>query len=300
MPKTNYFVRLVWRVQRKWHNWKFDRVNRKIDIRYQTYRDRRFDEITRQRLLWQQAYIWSEPSMSLDDLETIRRRLAFRPDNDLPGIPDVPVGGPQTLPQRCPEVLHHTTEESGSDEENIEAIREDKGKGKAIANHPENYSMADYIASNTWNLPPVSDASPKTPAPSRIPKRVRFAGPPPEVIPAVQSPEPSRRISSLGEILMGDSPVSARNNIPAKRVNPTVKATLPVDSKPPPKRAAESFAESFAEPPAKPTTSCSADDGTNVSYINRQMNIGHEVLNHEEEVGDSKIPDAKESGSSSQ
>jgi hypothetical protein len=291
MPQTNCFVRLVWRVQNKWHSWKFDRVSRKIDIRYQDYRNRRFDEITRQRLLWQQAYVWPEPDMSPDDLETIRRGLAFRPDNDFPGLPDVLVC-PQTLPLRRPEVLHDITEESGSAEENIEAIREDKGKWKAITNHPENSSMADHIASNTWNLPPEFDASPKTPAPSKIPKKVRFAGPPPEVIQAVQSPESSRRIGSLGEILMSDSPVSARNNIPAKRVNPTVKAMLPVDSKPSPKRA--------AEPSAKSTSSCSADDGINVNYINRKVNIGHEVLNHEEEVGDSKMPDAKEPGSSSQ
>ncbi|SPJ79411.1 uncharacterized protein FTOL_07802 [Fusarium torulosum] len=300
MPKTNYFVRLIWRVQNKWHNWKFDRVSRKIDIRYQNYRNRRFDKITRQRLLWQQAYIWSEPGMSPDDLETIRRGLAFRPDNDLPGLPHVLVGEPQTLPLHRPEALRDITEESGSAKEDIEAIREDKGKGKAITNHPEHYSMADYIASNTWNLPPESDASPKPPAPSKIPKKVRFAGPPPEVIQAVQSPESSRRIGSLDEIPISDSPVSARNNMPAKRVNPTVKATLPVDSKSSPKRAAESFAESFAEPSAKSTSSCHADDGINVSYINRRVNIGHEVLNHEEEVGDLKIPDAKEPGSSSQ
>jgi hypothetical protein len=319
MPNTNPFVRLVWRVQNKWHNWKFDRISRKIEIRYQSYRNRRFDEIARQRLLWQQAYVWPDTNMSPDDLETIRKGLAFRPDNDLP---DIIVGDPQTLPLRRPGGLPDITEESGPAEENIEAIKEDKGKakenveaikedkgkgsenmettednkgkgkGKATTNHPENRSMADHIASNSWNLPPESNASSKTPAPSQIPKRVRFADPPPEAIQVVKSPESSSRIGSLGGILMSDSPASARNNIAAKRVDPTAKTTLPVDSKPSPKRAAES--------PVKSTSSRIADGGTNVSYINRRLNIGHEVLNHEEEVGDSKIPDAKEPGSSSQ
>ncbi|KAH6955206.1 hypothetical protein HG530_009122 [Fusarium avenaceum] len=339
MPKTNPFVRLVWRVQSKWHNWKFDRITRNTEIQYQSYRNRRFDEIARQRMLWEQAYVWPDTNMSPDELEAIRRGLALRPDDDLP---DTIVRDPQTLPLRRPGGLPDITEESGPAEENIEVIKEDKGKGKenaeaikqdkgkgkekvevikedkgkgkenieaikdkkgkgkATTNHPENRSMADYIASNSWNLPPESNASSKTPAPSQIPKRVRFADPPPEAIRAVKSPESSSRIGSLGGILMNNSPASGRNSIAAKRVDSTAKTALPVDSQPSPKRAAESFAKSFSESSVKSNSSRNADSGTNVGYINRRLNIGHEVLNHDEEVGDSKIPDAKEPGSSSQ
>ncbi|KAM0228523.1 hypothetical protein ACHAP5_011923 [Fusarium lateritium] len=148
--------------------------------------------------------------------------------------------------------------------------------------------MADYMASNTWNLQPESNA--ETLAPSRIPKKVRFADLPQKALQAVQSPEPSRNIGSPGGILMGDSPASARSNIPVKRVSPAVRATAEASHRGP--------GEFFANSPSRIADDRIADDETEVSCLNRRVSIGHVVLNHEEEVGDSKTPDAKEPGSS--
>ncbi|KAM0473744.1 hypothetical protein ACHAP7_008076 [Fusarium lateritium] len=147
--------------------------------------------------------------------------------------------------------------------------------------------MADYMASNAWNLAPESN---ETPAPSRIPKKVRFADPPQKVLQAVQTPEPSRNIGSPGGILMGNSPASVRSNIPVKRVSSTVRATAEASHRGP--------GEFFANSTSRIADDRIADDETEVSYLNRRVSIGHEVLNHEEEVGDSRTPDAKEPGSS--
>ncbi|KAM0343694.1 hypothetical protein ACHAPU_008285 [Fusarium lateritium] len=264
------FHRTAWRFQKKWHNWKLNRADRKIDAQYKKYRKHRLDEIERERFLWNQVYVQPTPGRSSRETEILKRSLNFRPDQDVPQ--GLPLDQPENIPARHREVLNEIREEP--DFERIEASTKDKGKGKkkemgradketTTANAPTRApipdntrrpyeSMAASMMSNSWNDPPESPPQTHPLSQIPVPRSVRFEQTPTQGTRPPQIPIPAHVSSSLVGRMMSDT--SEEPLYPS---------------------------EWFSEP-----SSSTSITGQNSSYVNRRVDIGPEVLNHEEERSD--------------
>ncbi|KAF5658369.1 ring finger domain-containing protein [Fusarium heterosporum] len=287
MTNTAYGNRLEWKFQKKWHNWKLNRAHRKIDAQHEKHRKHRLDESKTQWFLWYRCYLQPAQDMSPQELETLRRRLINRPDQDVPlGLP---LDKPENIPKRHLEGLNRLRKEPSSFEENNQAIgksrrndkaeertgasTEDKGKGTEMvraeketkaANAPtlapvtkdartltEQYpSMAEHMMRDSWNDPPPEPLSQTCQQSlSSVPKKVTFEEPSTGDTRPLRSPGPADLSNSLVRIIMGDAPDQPRQ-----------------------------VSERLSGPSSSFLTT-----GQNSSYVNRRVDIGPEVLNHEEE-----------------